>query len=1348
MSALHAIRVEGGIVPSTLFQRIQADEIGTAASRQPSSYHLVGRESIRDAANRSWSYLTGAWEAWRTAQAKEPAGYDSTSAALARDRWLLVLLAELGYGRVPTTTGGIRVEGTDDAYPISHAWQHLPMHLLGPGVDLDRRNPGVQGATRSPQAMVQELLNRSDDHLWAILSNGHRLRLLRDSTALAGSAFVEFDLEAIFDGELFSEFLLLWQTCHVSRLEIPPGGDEASPADCWLEKWRSDAVRAGARALNRLRAGVEQAIGHLGTGFLAHPDNTRLREELRNGRLAAAGYHRHLLRLVYRLIFLFVTEDRGVLLDPSADEAARTRYRDYLSTQRLRRQARARHGSPAYADLWQAQRLVLRGLGGDGEPALGLPALGGLFDPEEGQGEPLLASELDNEAFLEAVRDLAWIAAGQERVQPVDYRNLDAEELGSVYEALLELVPHVSVEEHRFSLATLSGNERKTTGSYYTPSALVSALLDSALDPVIDGAVRGAGDAVEAERRLLALTVCDPACGSGHFLVAAARRIARRVAALRSGEDEPTPDDVRHALRDVVGRCVYGVDMNPLAAELAKVSLWLEAIEPGKALGFLDARIRVGNSLLSATPTLLASGVPDDAFKPLEGDDKKVAGAVFKRNRAERGTASGGQDMLELDLGDGNTTSLAGEREAFVELYDDAAAVRQQRRQWREYTESARYIRRKVHADAWAAAFAWPLVTTEDAGHAPTSAVLRRLESDPEGAGLATTRARVERLAAEYRYFHWHLEFPEVFERSTGIVGPAGWAGGFDCMLGNPPWEHIELKEQEYFAARDPEIAAATGSKRKKMISALAVDDPPLDRQYRADRRRINVLRSFAAGSGLYPLTGRGRVKTDSVFAELFRTLTASQGQTGVIVPTGIATDSTTQHFFRDLVETKEIAALYDFENAAPIFDGVHRSFKFCLLTMNGRDLPARAAAFAFFLHDPRDIESRRFVLTPEEIILLNPNTGTLPIFRTRRDAEITLGIYERVPVLVDEKKVAAGDPGGNPWDVSFMQGLFNMTSDSGLFRTRDELESEGWILQGNVFVRPEVGAETHAADDAQDRYLPLYESKMLHHFDDRWATYEADGSIHEVGVSQKRNPEFAAMPRYWVGQSNVDAAAASNADLITGWRKICRATDERTLISFGFPRAGLGDSANAILTDRSDAWLLTMSVASFVVDYVARQKVGGTNFNFFHMAQMPVPAPRRFATSQAGGKDWYAARSLELTYTSFSMTSAAVGFGDGGAPFDWLPERRDLLRAEIDAATFHLYGVERDDVDYIMETFPIVRRKDEAAYGEYRTKRLILEVYDAMQHAIDTGTEYQTILDPPPGQGPRHLARSAGTEG
>jgi len=1052
------VRIVGGLLPANLPSLLSSGHDPSGKALLPKDYHLVAGETVRDAANRVWAYLRGAWTGYREALEQLPDGAPTTS--LTRERFLLILLDQLGYGRVATTgRGGIVADG--QSFPVSHLWGITPIHLLGAGTSLDTRTKGAAGAAgASPQSMVQELLNRSDTHLWAILSNGRTLRLLRDSTSLVGSAYVEFDLEAIFDGDLFPDFLLLYTLCQVSRVEVLD--EEIGASSCRLEQWRTESIESGSRALNQLRDGVVDALRTLGRGFLAHPDNGELREQLASGDLSVADVHHALLRVVYRLLFTFVAEDRGVLLDPGADPVAKARYAEYFSTARLRRTSRRRRGGGRYGDRWQALTLVWRGLGSEtGRPELALPGIGALFDI--GELDFLTEHQVSNDALLSAVRSLSLIREPKSGVlRVVDYRNLGAEELGSIYEALLEFVPHWDGVTKTYTLDIASGNQRKDTGSYYTPTSLVDSLLDTALDPVLDDAVKSASDAEGQISALLAVTVCDPACGSGHFLVGAARRIAKRVAVIRTGDPEPAPDPVRTAMRDVVGRCIYGVDINPLAAELAKVSLWMEALEPGRPLIYLDAQIKVGNALIGATPALLAEELPDAAFKPIEGDDKKIATAITKANKAERND----QGSL-FGLGEALPTNTSLAREVQQVVGRDTlslADVHVQQQRLRTYEDSPEYRNARLVADAWCAAFVWP--KTDSAPKPITHATITGLR---DGTTWLDSKQdnQLEQLTAEYRFFHWHLEFPHIFptdSTDSGTVNEAtGWAGGFSVVLGNPPWERVKLQEQEFFAARDPEIATApNAAARKKLIAVLPNTNESLYRAFVAEKRRAEGISHILHNSGRYPLTGRGDINTYAVFAETNRNLIDGSGRLGAILPTGIATDATTQYFFKDLVEHGSIASLYDFENSRPLFAGVHRSFKFCLLTLTGRDTREPEADFAFFAHDPTDLlrPDTCFTLSPEEITLLNPNTGTCPIFRSRRDAEITLGIYKRVPVLINEN-----DPkNGNPWGIKFMT-MFHMSNDSGLFHTREELEADGWTLRGNVFERERERERTTPAD-------------------------------------------------------------------------------------------------------------------------------------------------------------------------------------------------------------------------------------------------------------------------------------------
>ncbi|GAA2453722.1 Eco57I restriction-modification methylase domain-containing protein [Streptomyces macrosporus] len=1366
----------GGLLPYDLLVRIKEGKEQTGS--KPTDYRLYAKgETVRDAAERSWGYLRGVWAAYRDALARDGADDDPgvPAVGLTRERWLLPLFEQLGFGGlVAVPAPGLASRDGEKHFAISHHWEHVPVHLTGWNVPLDRRMPDI--APQAPQSLLQEYLNRSGDSvLWGVLSNGRQLRLLRESASLTGAAYLEFDLQAIFEGSRSDDFVLLWRLLHRTRFEPRTEGGPA--ATCPLEKWRTEAIDSGTRALKELRKGVEKAITAIGTGLIAHPDNAALREALHARKLSVRDLHPALLRLVYRLLFLFVAEDRDLLLDPEAPERARETYRKYFSTARLRRLAR-RTGT-LHGDQWQALRLVIDGLGTPGgRPELGLPALGGLFEPTD-KDRVLDGLSLSNQALYEAVRELSVVFdAKLGRPRPVDYRHLGADELGSVYESLLELEPRLD-QGDVYVLKKLDGNDRKTSGSYYTPSPLIDCLLDSALDPVIDEAVRSGTTKEEREKALLALTVCDPACGSGHFLVAAARRIARRLAEVRTDDPEPGADDVRHALRDVVSRCVYGVDLNPTAVELAKVSLWIEAMEPGKPLTFLDAHIKHGNGLLGTTPKLLAGGLPDDAFKALEGDDPEWVKGLKKRNKDERqawqtalrrGASQNALFSEEYALALSNVE--VGEEVSKILGKDalDMEDVQDQARAYRELTTSRDYLRARRLADAWCAAFVWKK-TKEASPPALTTKSLLALQAEDGGENLPEgTLKAVDKLRDEYRFFHWHLEFPEVFQvpadpAAPGVDERTGWKGGFSCVLGNPPWERVKLQEQEFFATRDEKIAkAANKAAREREIVKLAESEDEADRKLHAEfiaaRRFSEGVSHLLRNSGRFPLAGRGDVNTYAVFAEAASLGIAPAGRFGLVLPTGIATDATTAAFFSDLVRTARLASFLDFENEAFILSrDVDHRVRFSLLTATGTGARVEEASFAFGVRHMEDLDSRRFAMPPEEILLVNPNTGTLPVFRTRRDAEITLTIYRRVPVLMKEPD-ETGRGGTNPWGLSFMR-MFDMANDAHLFRNKDELEEEGWKLDGNVFVRPEVGDKR--------RYLPLYEAKMLHHFDHRYGTYEGQtkaqanmGTLPRVTPEQHDDPDFAPLPRYWVPEFDVDSGkrdkkgnrimwagvATRLADRewwngwLMGWRDIARSTDTRTTMATVLPPYGVGHT-NPLMFPRSaeSAALLQACMSSFVFDYVIRQKIAGTHLTYGYLYQLPIPLLTQFheAFREVG---WFTDRVVELTYTSRDMANFAMDLGHEGAPFRWDESRRELLRAELDAAFFHLYGLDRDDVEYVMDTFLVVKREDEAAHdGTYRTKELILDIYDRMAEARATGREYRTVLNPPPGQGPRHNA-------
>lgn len=1300
------IRTEGAILPPDLLQRIAAGgkDLG---GLMPADYHLFEGEPLNEAIVRSWNRLVGAWAAFTDAREKLPEGDLGTT--VTRERWLLILFDELGYGRLQPARA-VDIEGK--SYAVSHDWgEHVPIHLVGCNVPLDRRSRGVAGAaSMSPHGLVQELLNRSDERLWGFVSNGLSLRVLRDNSSLTRQAYVEFDLASMMDGDVYADFVVLWLVCHESRVE----GD--TPPECWLERWSQEAVKQGARALDGLRAGVEAAISALGGGFLSHSTNADLRDALRSGELDKQDYYRELLRLVYRLLFLFVAEDRGLLLDPEATQEAAERYNRFYSTQRLRRLADRRRGSK-HADLYQGLRLVMERLGDDdGCPALGLPALGSYLW-SAGAVSNTGGADLPNTALLDAVRALATLEERGVR-REVDYRNLGAEELGSVYESLLELHPELNVDAGAFALTTAAGNERKTTGSYYTPTSLISCLLDSALDPVLDEAAAKGEDAV------LDLKVVDPACGSGHFLVAAAHRIAKRLAALRTGDEEPSPQATRAALRDVVGRCLYGVDVNPMAVELCKVSLWMEAIDPGRPLSFLDSHIKCGNSLVGTTLLLIDAGIPDGAFTALEGDAKTAAKSVRKQNKAERE----GQLTFE-DAAHVLTSRLEADASALEAVSDESvAAVREKERRFAELAASEAYEHARLTADAWCSAFMQP---KQPGAPRVTTRVVWRLAAGGDVAN--DVLAEVLRLSSDYRFFHWEIEFPQLF---------GGTTRGFDVVVGNPPWGRVKLQEKPYWASRAPEITDAPNkAARTRLLDRLANEEPEIYANYKAELRRYETLSLFFHESAAWPLTGVGDVNTYSLFSELARGILRGGGRAGLIVQQGIATDDTTKDFFRDLVTSRSLVAVYGFENEEKLFPGVHNQTKFCIFVVASPGTGPEEVELSFFNRQTSTVfdDDRLFRLRGLDFEAINPNTATCPVFRSSADARIIRAMHERFGVLERE-----GAEDGNPWGIEF-QRMFDMANDSGLFRTVDELEADGWERDREVFAKGE------------DRYLPLLEGKMIHLWNPRYGTYEGQtqaqankGVIPVVDDARLANPDYVTRPKYWVAESDVEAVWAGAQDWAVAFRDI--GPLERTFLVTVVPRTAVGHKLPLIHLPTHAAPLAPsfVSVASsFLADYAMRQRTPKGGMSFFIVKQLAIPQPADFDEVAAWDNnrslgEWFKPRAVELTHTAWQTSDFARETGYNETPFRWIPERRFELQCEIDSAVFHLYGVAREDVEHVMDSFRLVRDSDQALYGHYRTKALIVDVYCKMADAIASGAPYETILDPPPAD-PRvvHLASS-----
>ncbi len=1322
------IHTEGALLPADLLDRI-ADPKTSLQGLTPESYHLAPGEKLNEAISRSWNRMTGLWEAFKNGRAKLNPGEPGTT--LTRDRWLLPLFQELGYGRL-SAAKAVEVEGK--SYPISHSWENVPIHLAGCGVDLDRR-PAAGGRGIIPHSLMQEYLNREPRAQWGLISNGLNLRILRDNATLTRQAYIDFDLEAMFEGEVFSDFTLLWLLAHQSRFEA---ADERT-ADCWLERWSKSAQEQGTRALEDLRRGVEEAIGSLGQGFLRHPLNGDLKARLKKGDLSTQDFYRQILRLVYRLIFLFVAEDRDLLAPPGASETARERYYKYYSTSRLRDLSVRQRGS-RHHDLYEGLRQVMTLLGSaDGCPELAIPALGGfLFDPRT--TADLNAAALDNQALLSAVRALAFITDGRTR-RAVDFCNLGSEELGSVYESLLELHPLVNMEAGTFELSSAAGNERKTTGSYYTPTSLIQVLLDSALDPVVEDRLKGKKDAAEQEQALLGLKVCDPACGSGHFLIAAAHRIAGRLARVRAGGDEPTPLITRGALRDVIRHCLYGVDLNPMAVELCKVNLWLESLEPGKPLSFLDAHIRWGNSLVGVGPGMDISEIPDEAFNPVFDDDKTTSSALKQRNKRERsGQLSFQWNATRLTSSE-DLAHWRAERAAVLEAMpeDDPNQVFSKAREFEKYQQMQEYITNLLEYDLWTAAFFWPMPKSDvESLRAPTQQeiILLRSGTIPD----AILVERVHELAEDNCFFHWELAFPQIF---------SGENPGFDCVLSNPPWDMVELSEKEFFSSSAPEIAdAATSKLREKLIVELESQNPQLYKMFINSKRSVYSIRKFVQKSSRFPYSSEGRINLYPLFVELESKIINSQcGGAGIIVPSAIAMDAYNANLFGWLLKNNLLKSLFDFDNKLGIFPAVDSRYRFCLLSLSAAKRLSEEIQFCYQCRDVNDVKDKRkkYSLSLLDVERFSPNTYAPPILLTVVDKKLAQKIYEDFGVLIDKKA------NKNPWQVS-IQRMLSLSDPGDIFCKYFELTSE--LRRSSNWSR-------------------LYCGKAIHQYNHRFANYDGN-DWSDVNISQLGSPGFVIDTEYYVKIDEVEKRLfdKSTVNWLLCYRDITNATNERTVISTVIPYSGCDTTCRNIFFNnenaRSIAYFLA-NINSIIFDYFARQKIIGLHLNASVFEQLPIIPPAKYDEMNSG---FVIPHVLELVYTSNDIRPFAEDTGYYGEPFKWNEDRRAVLRAELDAYYARLYGLNRKQLRYILdpadltpreledildpweevtdpldpagydarrtasnfpgETFRVLKDKEMRNYGEYRTRRLVLEAWDRLE-----GTEVGNEVMPVSGEWP-----------
>lgn len=1174
----------------------------------------------------------------------------------ARKKWILPFFRTLGFKPVYQpqdiiTSGDERLK-----FHISHRGfpeERDPMiHTVSPSEDLDVRNASDRNK-KSPHDTIQIYLNVEKKAQWALLTNGIVLRILRDFYHTSTNGYVEFDLQNIFTDRSYSDFRALYRMVHASRFSKDKDGITS------LEHFYKESLAAGVKVGEDLRGNVKKAIETLGNGFLTGD----LAQRMISDEKFCKEYYEELLHMIYRILFLLFAEQRGML--PSRDSL----YAEEYSITKLREWAENITGKDKHTDMWHGLKVTFRLLKSGSSKLKVFPYNGSLFDDE--RLKIISALSCRNEELLTAIRYLTLIEKDKV-LQRISYLDLGVEEIGSIYESLLEFTPRVlaqneTVEGELINARTFfldpRGTARKTTGSYYTNPLLVDELIKSALIPVVKKKMASGKTPLEMEKLLLSLKVCDLSCGSAAFLIAAVNYMGRALAKLRTGTEYPSDKEERRAKRDVLQHCIYGVDLNPMAVELAKVSLWINCVVEDMPLNFLDHHIKCGNSLIGTTPDLLLKGIPDEAFTPVEGDDKKVAKEIMSIHKVQKKSQS--------LVGWGIREDEKIDTDKFIKLSDlpedKPEGVAKKEDCYNQLTKSYTYSHQKLIADAWTAAFFWPL--TKETKDAPTQGFLRMLHESDSGAVDKKIVDRVKALAQEYRFFHWYLEFPEVFQREEA---------GFDCVIGNPPWDMIKENSDEFFSFYDSDYRSLNSKQKKERIKQLCLNTE-IYQKWQEYEKIYSHFTKYYTNSGSYLYQGTGHFNAFKLFLERFHQVIAVGKEMGILIPSGIYTDEGCTDLRRLLFDHSKINSLFCFENKQKIFP-IHSSFKFVILAAE-KGGPTEIFNCGFMLHDLdmlAELTKNGLKLSVKLVKKFSPDTLSVMEFTDQSEVNLMEKIYKDVPLL--------GEKMDRVWNVVFHREI-NQTDDHELLQT-------------------------------SKTSLPIFEGKMIHHFQ----------HLYEE-------------PRYWLLEKDaINFYAGRNQTwkyYRLAYRAVASSTNETTLISTIIPKnTGSVESLRVIelfnsdnnknkqieMINSAEQCFLGSLMNSFIVNYITRRKISA-NLSAFYIYQLPIP---RLISG-----NWYfdqlVPRAARLICTTEELADLwnevyrpewnKLSVNDGGTSklFDWnilTPEWRkecgaygwdetkhDIgdraqLRCEIDALVAHLYGLNKQELDYILSTFPIVREK------------------------------------------------------
>ena len=1203
---------------------------------------------------------------------------------------------------------------------------------------------------------------------WGIIINGRTFRLLRNSPITADNAYLEIDLWSILENEDRDSFRIFWALFR--RAAFEPVEDGKCLLDIIEEESRKHAVSVG----DELRQSVFRVLERFIRGVLENEENKGKVDDLE------ALYQESLVYL-YRILFILYAESIGLL---PVDNPL---YRESYSLESIRelitdpKKCFEPNSYYIWGSLKATFRLIDEGFEGGG---LKVPAYNGrLFHPDS---TPILSRcRVSDDVMAEVLRDLMLTSGRKGRTRDIiSYRELGIDQLGSIYESLLELEPKIADEDlavvkikgelqympksrlkgdekveevipaGTFYLAAWGGR-RKSSGTYYTPKQITRFLVRQALEPLVEG---------KSSEEILEIKVLDPAMGSGAFLVAAVDFLAEKYkeALIREeaiDKDEIDAEKEAEFKRLVLENCIYGVDVNPMAVELAKVSLWLATMAKEKPLTFLDHKLKCGNSLIGADHEKVRF-VPNEIFKQLKDKDRsKHNQKVLKKRKDELQTfwAEDGEMVLNPFRHLSDVIRLRQE----LSLADDTVeAVKLKEEKYDKFVkgeidEGKLYLKLKKIYDLWTAL--WFIDEEKDGVRIPTTdeyiEVVRYILEDGEGnERFDWLIKKAEELAEKYHFFHWELEFPEVFDE-----------GGFDAVVGNPPWDIVKPNSDEFFSNYNPYFRGYTKQQKNKVIKKLMEENEEIKRSWGEYVSTIEKESFFFRNSGFYPHQYKGDINLYKLFLERFFWLIREEGRMSIIVPSGLYTDEGCKELRRMFLENSRIEFLIGIENRQGVFP-IHKSFKFTLLSTQKKKQEGNYRFKAGFFIGSRPKNAKNEILDAETILKgsfapkaeeldnllplvldmgleisrgliekFSPDTLSIMEFKRQADINLAEKIYDDWPLLGDADERWA-------WNVKFTR-EFDMTNDSHLFVTKEQLEKMGAKPLDGKGLRWVV-----ERDEKREVYLPLYEGKMIWQFD---AFYVDEVSYFLNEKYVRENLPFISTSKTLIFEHETFRGAI---------RAIGSSTNERSLICGIVPKFTTGHhnityippfnvKIKAFCIEYHELIFLATLFNSVVLDFVERLRMSIYHL-FSFLYSLPIPrltsgnwffdqiiprAARLICIDEEFAELWE--ETFKPEWREIAKTSKIKGWEN--LTEKWTPEcgaygwvyinneKRDdgdraQLRAEIDAIVAHLYGLTKDEFAYILDTFPVLRRKEEEAFWEFRTKRMCLEEYERFAKIIE----------------------------